>query len=73
MNRCTLSAWSFLIVVVAACVPTVHGQNASGPTDAKHYTFREVHDPNGIGKFYRGRELGFQALYEQVYLILMVC
>lgn len=53
--------------IVAAAVPLRAQETASRPgpsqqtaaadESAERYTFREQHDPNGIGKFYMGREI----------------
>src|SRR5258708_25711592 len=48
----TLSQISCLIATGAAADET-----ARTATNASHYEFRREHDPNGIGKFYRGREI----------------
>lgn len=45
---------SLLVLVFLAQSPT---GNADDPTDSKRYTYKANHDPNGIGKFYMGREI----------------
>lgn len=56
------SAW--WVLFVAAVAPTIAEEPAAPAGDAR-YEFRKLHDPNGIGKFYMGREIahvmGFQA------------
>src|SRR6266853_6617812 len=48
----TLSQISCLIATGAAADET-----ARTATNSSHYEFRREHDPNGIGKFYQGREI----------------
>ena len=58
-------SWIRIAVVVSvawwstvAGVPNVLAQTKTKTqTKAKRYTFRKLHDPNGIGKFYMGREI----------------
>ena len=47
-----------LSVVVWIC-PFLRADEPTKPADPKHpgYEYRENHDPNGIGKFYMGREI----------------
>ena len=54
------------VVLVAPVISDDTGQRAPlTAEERKRYVFREDHDPNGIGKFYMGREIahvmGFQA------------
>lgn len=47
-----------LLSVVLTCTGYVRGEDApSDPTSGGRYELRELHDPNGIGKFYLGREI----------------
>src|SRR5205085_9276883 len=48
----------FLLLLVAAPLAG-HGQpvKPSQPNDLGHYEFRQQHDPDGIGKFFMGREI----------------
>src|SRR5258705_9005461 len=41
------------LFMTGACV----AQSALSPSPAPQYEFRKNHDPNGIGKFYLGREI----------------
>jgi ubiquinone/menaquinone biosynthesis C-methylase UbiE len=45
----------FLSLLFATAIPSSAQPPQSPPAD--RYEFREVHDPNGIGKFYFGREI----------------
>lgn len=44
-----------ILVLVLAQATQPSSVPASAP--AAPYTYREVHDPDGIGKFYLGREI----------------
>jgi len=49
-----------LILFVAAFAPVVHllsQETEERPTTLPGYEFRQEHDPDGIGKFYMGREI----------------
>jgi len=55
-NTKKLAASFSAILAVCSVFGTVHAQNK--PTGNKtRYTYRTVHDPDGIGKFYMGREI----------------
>jgi tRNA A58 N-methylase Trm61 len=48
------------LLAVAAVLPPIvlqADEPADGPAVNERYTLREDHDPNGIGKFYMGREI----------------
>lgn len=48
----------FFSVLVSAALPAAAEEDgASSAETGERYEFREVHDPNGIGKFYMGREI----------------
>lgn len=53
------SVWCLIMLIGLGLEPV--GRTADGPPDASapvaRYTFQEIHDPNGIGKFYLGREI----------------
>ncbi|SPE54298.1 Methyltransferase type 11 (modular protein) [Verrucomicrobia bacterium] len=53
--------WVSLACALVICTGwrTVRGQSTNSATDAatSRYEFRQEHDPNGIGKFYLGREI----------------
>lgn len=50
--------WSALFAVAAFSLALGDDNKAdAGKSAAKHYETREDHDPNGIGKFYMGREI----------------
>src|SRR5437763_14550761 len=46
---------TFLFVAAVAC-PAQLSQTSSS-SEAAHYEFRQDHDPDGIGKFFLGREI----------------
>jgi precorrin-6B methylase 2 len=50
-----------LVVLLPVAIPAVAEERAPAAAEeageAERYTFREDHDPNGIGKFYIGREI----------------
>lgn len=56
-----LSGLAVLLVVAAQSIPVVEGQESPRKgvrrDETGRYEFREDHDPNGIGKFYMGREI----------------
>lgn len=45
-----------LAVAIYICPTTGHGQDTQAPQTSR-YEYRDEHDPNGIGKFYLGREI----------------
>src|SRR5207249_8178701 len=48
------------LLALLVCVPVVAGVALRGDEPAKEdsrYEYRKEHDPNGIGKFYMGREI----------------
>jgi protein-L-isoaspartate O-methyltransferase len=48
------------LLALLVCVPVVAGVTLRGDEPAKddsRYEYRQEHDPNGIGKFYMGREI----------------
>jgi len=50
--------FGFLVAAVAGRMPALAADDAGRPKSAaSHYEVREQHDPNGIGKFYMGREI----------------
>src|SRR6476660_2934206 len=55
MKTCRLAS---VLYIFLSCLPLFADEPAKQP-DPKHpgYEFRENHDPNGIGKFYMGREI----------------
>ncbi|REJ88855.1 MAG: methyltransferase domain-containing protein [Planctomycetota bacterium] len=65
MLKRRLTLFAFAVLLAAP----LSAQDAEEPTqqDSDRYTFREEHDPNGIGKFYMGREIarvmGHQGIY----------
>jgi hypothetical protein len=52
-----LSLGLALLLWSATCVAIRAADEPAAPREAKRYRFREIHDPNGIGKFYFGREI----------------
>jgi 2-polyprenyl-3-methyl-5-hydroxy-6-metoxy-1,4-benzoquinol methylase len=67
--RILLAVWSLAWLLVSATAHAQEAPPAEKKTDnqsADRYTFRRIHDPNGIGKFYMGREIahvmGHQAI-----------
>ena len=59
---CTTARLAFCITILSQIDGLIAAgaaaeQNARTATDASRYEFRQVHDPNGIGKFYLGREI----------------
>ncbi|MBX3437503.1 MAG: methyltransferase domain-containing protein [Planctomycetaceae bacterium] len=46
-----------LIVLLTPLAMPALGQSSSSDQDDPRYTYQEIHDPNGIGKFYMGREI----------------
>lgn len=46
-----------LLMTVTWIVPVLAAEEATDPSGGGRYEFREQHDPNGIGKFYLGREI----------------
>jgi precorrin-6B methylase 2 len=54
MKRILLSSWLLVLAVAAApAAPPVEPKPIEKPT----YEYRKQHDPDGIGKFYMGREI----------------
>ncbi|QDU39318.1 putative methyltransferase YcgJ [Maioricimonas rarisocia] len=53
------SRWILLPLVLAFLAPTpsLPADDATATAERPRYEFREDHDPNGIGKFYMGREI----------------
>src|SRR4051812_16297501 len=47
-----------LVCSLVACLPFCHAVTRAAPPVAK-YEHRKVHDPDGIGKFYMGREIAY--------------
>jgi precorrin-6B methylase 2 len=45
------------LALVVVCAQTTHPASAPTSAPAPTYTYRDDHDPNGIGKFYMGREI----------------
>jgi precorrin-6B methylase 2 len=54
MSRWRAASWIGL--AVAALSPAVRGEP---PTKPPRYEYRRDHDPDGIGKFYKGREIAY--------------
>ncbi len=52
-----LSLLSLLLAVLSASLSLQAEDAQPAPTGGGRYEFREDHDPNGIGKFYLGREI----------------
>ncbi len=53
-----LLSFSFCFILLAAQqVSYAQKKEESQPKESKRYEFRAEHDPNGIGKFYMGREI----------------
>ena len=58
LNRLTFAILlSLLLPDFCSAADTKKQDQAVVETNEKRYTFREDHDPNGIGKFYMGREI----------------
>ncbi|MCA9025435.1 MAG: methyltransferase domain-containing protein [Planctomycetaceae bacterium] len=55
MLKRTLLTVMFLLLCGGSFIPAE--EDAGNSEDSPRYTFRELHDPNGIGKFYLGREI----------------
>ncbi|MEZ6050641.1 MAG: methyltransferase domain-containing protein [Planctomycetaceae bacterium] len=55
MLKRTLLAVMFLLLCGGSFISA--DEDAGNSEDSPRYTFRELHDPNGIGKFYMGREI----------------
>lgn len=56
--RCRYLPLLSLLLSALLAVSHLHAEDAlSDPTGGGRYEFREDHDPNGIGKFYFGREI----------------
>lgn len=51
------AAISILFCLLGAACGLRADEPAARATEPDRYTFREIHDPNGIGKFYFGREI----------------
>jgi len=45
------------LMLLFACAQLGAEEEPESPAEDERYTFREEHDPNGIGKFYMGREI----------------
>src|SRR4051812_554681 len=60
-----LSRGQFLSVATADDSQTIEKNQKNVKENSRRYEFRNVHDPDGLGKFYMGREIaqvmGFQA------------
>ena len=54
-HHCLL--FCFLVAAVAGRVPALAADDGRLKSAASRYEVREQHDPNGIGKFYMGREI----------------
>ena len=54
-----ISTRLLLLLSIAATIPAALAQEANGDDTKKadRYDYRDRHDPNGIGKFYLGREI----------------
>src|SRR6516164_9066201 len=48
---------SFLLLGLLACSPAPTAEPPEKKTDPARYETRKDHDPDGIGKFYLGREI----------------
>lgn len=46
-----------LVIGFNATLIVIADEKSEKPNDSKRYTNRKIHDPNGIGKFYLGREI----------------
>jgi membrane dipeptidase len=53
-----MTAIRCLLLMSLVISSTAYGQ-ATTPDGDQRYTFKENHDPNGIGKFYLGREIAY--------------
>jgi len=51
--------WTLLTGLLFSAVTPVSGRSGDDPKQAENsrYTVRQIHDPDGIGKFYMGREI----------------
>lgn len=57
-----MKAWLYCVIPILSAafsfpVTFAQGTNSSRVAEGKHYEIREQHDPNGIGKFFMGREI----------------
>ncbi len=48
---------ALLLLLLGQAAPPPTAPEVQNASPAPHYEFRQVHDPNGIGKFYLGREI----------------
>src|SRR2546423_14738299 len=45
------------LLLALACRPALVASQDQASAQGPHYSYRQEHDPNGIGKFYMGREI----------------
>ncbi len=57
MNRRSTALAMALVALVSLDSALGQQPRSTKARQAKRYTFRRLHDPNGIGKFYQGREI----------------
>lgn len=58
MKTKSASAWLRLsLLLLAVCPFASPAQETNSISPSSGYTYRSVHDPDGIGKFYQGREI----------------
>ncbi|MFP6770051.1 MAG: class I SAM-dependent methyltransferase [Planctomycetaceae bacterium] len=57
INRRSIVLAAALVVLVSLGSAIGQKPRATKPRQTKRYSFRRLHDPNGIGKFYMGREI----------------
>lgn len=52
-----IAAWAVCLICCVSSLYSDEPAPPADPTSGGRYVFREEHDPNGIGKFYLGREI----------------
>ena len=56
-SRTTRRRYLSFILFVAVAIPLAAQEKEKEPSSSERYEWRSDHDPNGIGKFYMGREI----------------
>lgn len=57
VRPCLRSVVLLVLIALALPVAVAAAEETPAASDGPRYTFRKDHDPNGIGKFYMGREI----------------
>lgn len=59
-----MSRGNFLSIAAAQEDTAVENETKDQSKGSKHYTYKKKHDPNGLGKFYMGREIAITMGYQ---------